>query len=268
MTGVRFWLCWLPLSMGMFVSCAGMGGLAGINLISESEELRLGEELSGEIAKQGDLLDDAAVTGYVSDVGYRLVAVSERPNYPYDFYVLRKEEVNAFAIPGGHMYIQTGLILAADREAELASVMAHELGHAEKRHSTQQLSRYYGFSLLTNVLLGKNPSQTQQIVSGLLGNVAIMKYSRDAEREADWIAVHLLYRAGYDPLALADFFRKLQEIHERRPGALESLFLSHPMTEERIASVEEEVRRLPPQRPTRTDNSQFLRIQKRLKSSR
>jgi predicted Zn-dependent protease len=253
--------------MAAFMSCAGMGELGGFNLVSEDEELKLGDELSQEIARQGELVQDTNVTGYVSDVGQRLVDVSMRPNYPYRFYVLKKEEVNAFAIPGGHMYIQTGLILAAEREAEVAAVMAHELGHAEKRHSTQQLSRYYGLSLITSVLLGKNPSQTQQIVSGLLGNIAIMKYSRDAEREADYIAVHLLYRAGYDPLALADFFQKLKAMQDSRPGPLESLFLSHPMTEDRIAFVEEEVRQLVPKPPTRTDNGQFLRIQKLLKAT-
>lgn len=259
-----FWLTLLPLGMVAFVSCAGIGQLGEFNLVSESEELRLGAELSQEIARQGDLVEDVVVTGYVGDIGRRLVAVSTRPDYPYKFYVLQKEEVNAFAIPGGHMYVQTGLILAAEHEAELAAVMGHELGHAEKRHGTQQLSRHYGISLLTSVLLGKNPSQTEQIVSGLLGNMAIMKYSRDAEREADMVAVHLLYRAGYDPLALADFFRKLKELHDRRPGRLESLFLSHPMTDERIAYVEEEVRRLPPRRPIWTDNSRFLRIQENI----
>jgi predicted Zn-dependent protease len=259
------WRWALPWCAAVLVSCAGMGGLGGFNLVSESEELRLGQELSQEIAKQGELVADPLINAEVNAVGSHLVAVSMRPDYPYTFYVLKKEEVNAFAIPGGHMYVHTGLILEADREAELAAVMAHELGHAEKRHSTQQLSRYYGLSLITSVLLGENPSQTKQIVSGLLGNMAIMKYSRDAEREADWIAVHLLYRAGYDPLALADFFRKLKTMGESRPGALESLFLSHPMTDDRIASVEAEVRRLTPKPPTRTDDTQFRQTQARLK---
>ena len=249
-----------------FYSCAGTGGFGQLNLISESQELELGKELADEIAQQGELVDDPEVTGFVSDIGNRLVAVSARPGYPYRFHVLRKEEVNAFAIPGGHMYIQTGLILEVEREAELAGVMAHELGHAENRHGTQQLSRQYGLSLLTKVLLGEEPSQTQQIVSGLLGNITIMKYSRDVEREADYVAVHLLYRAGYDPVALADFFRKLKAMEERNPGPLESLFLSHPMTEDRIAFVEQEVRRLAPKEPTRTDNTRLVRIQERLRS--
>ncbi len=247
-------------------SCAGTGGLGEFNLISKSEERELGENLADEIARQGDLIDDPAVTTYINDVGYRLVAVSMRPDYPYEFHVIDKKEVNAFAIPGGHMYIHTGLILAADREAEVAGVMAHELGHAEERHTTQQLSRYYGLSLLTNVLLGKNPSQTEKVVSGLLGNMAIMKYSRDAEREADYIAVHLLHRAGYDPLALADFFRKLKEMHEQSPGPLESLFLSHPMTEDRIAFVEQEVRQLAPREVIHKNTEQFKRIQQRLQA--
>lgn len=257
----------LALSVLTLASCAGMGGLGEFNLISEREEFRLGEELSAEIARQGDLVDDTVVVGYIRDIGYRLVSVSMRSGYPYRFYVLRKNEINAFAIPGGRVYVQTGLILAADSEAELAGVMAHELGHAEERHSTQQLSRYYGVSLLTSVLLGKNPSQTERIVSGLLGNIAIMKYSRDAEREADWIAVHLLYRAGYDPMALAYFFQKLKRMHEREPGLLESLFASHPITDERIAVVEDEVRRLAPKTPVLTDNSRLFSIQERLRST-
>ncbi|HOE12546.1 MAG TPA: M48 family metallopeptidase [bacterium] len=262
----HFPICLIGVAVLSFFSCAGMeGGGGGFNLISESEERQLGTELSQEIAKQGELVEDAVVVGYVRDVGLRLIAVSAKPDYSYQFHVLKKDEVNAFAIAGGHLYVQTGLILAADNEAQLAGVMAHELGHVENRHVTQQMSRQYGISLLTSVLLGNNPSQTKQIVAGLLGNATIMKYSRDAEREADWTAVHLLYRAGYDPMALADFFRKLKEDEERSPGPLESLFLSHPMTDDRIAAVEAEIKKLAPKTPTRTDNSEFLRVQARLK---
>ncbi len=248
-----------------FTSCAGMQGGGGFNLISESEEKQLGTELSQEIAKQSELVEDTAVVGYVREIGTRLVAVSAKPDYPYQFHVIKKDEVNAFAIAGGHMYVQTGLVLETDNEAQLAAVIAHELGHAENRHVTQQMTRQYGVSLLTTVLLGNNPSQTKEIVAGLLGNATIMKYSRNAEREADWTAVHLLYRAGYDAMAMADFFRKLKADEERSPGALESLFLSHPMTDDRIAAVEAEIKQLAPKTPTRTNNSEFLRVQARLK---
>ncbi|MFH1743345.1 MAG: M48 family metallopeptidase [bacterium] len=262
----RFAALWLLSGgMAMVLSCAEMGGIGQFNLISETEEGRLGQELSQEISQQGEILNDAVVGEYISGIGKRLVAVSQRPDYPYQFYVIKKDEVNAFAIPGGHMYVQTGLILEAEREAEVAAVMGHELGHAERRHTTQQMSRAYGVSLLTSVLLGDNPSQTQQIVSGLLGNATIMKYSRDAEREADWTAVHLLYRAGYDPTALAEFFKKLKAEEETKPGALEALFLSHPMTDERIANVEKEVSLLAPKKPTLTDNQNFVRIKERVK---
>jgi predicted Zn-dependent protease len=227
------------LTLLLFLSACATGDMLGnFNLISPEEEQQLGAQLHQSITQQSNIIQDPAVQSYVEAVGGRLAAVSQDPNRGYQFHVIEDPGVNAFAIPGGHLYVQTGLIQAAESEAELASVMAHELGHAEERHPTERLSRTYGTQMLLNMVLGENPGQLQAIAGNLIATGGISAYSRSAENEADRIGVYLLNRAGYDPGALASFFEKLAQLEQQSGGPAGSTFFStHPPTPDRIANV-------------------------------
>lgn len=230
---------WIFLSLvfpAVLLGCATTDFLGGFNLISTSEEKQLGVQLSDQIGKESQEILDKDIIAYVQAVGQKLVSVSNKPTDPYIFHVLQDPSVNAFAIPGGHLYVNSGLIAAAASEAELAAVIGHELGHSEKRHPTQNMSRAMGTQVVMGMLLGKESGALQQTAANLIANGALSAYSRSAEREADSIAVYLLNRSGYDPMAMVTFFEKLLEIEKQQGGSSIgiSLFSSHPDTVERI----------------------------------
>lgn len=259
------------LVAGLAAGCATSDFMGDFNLISPERETALGRELSQGIAKEETLVTDPEIAGYVSQIGRRLVAVSQTANQPRHFHVIDKDQVNAFAIPGGHMYVMTGLIEAAKTEAELAAVMAHELAHDEERHPTERLSRQMGMQMLMNVLLGKNPGQTQQVVSSLLANSGISAYSRSAEFQADRIGTYLLNRAGYDPHAMVNFFQTLVALEQQQGGggANRSLFATHPPTPDRIQAIKELVASFGNQRSRqKAIVGNFSTIQKKVKARR
>ncbi|MGC9327163.1 MAG: M48 family metalloprotease, partial [Candidatus Hinthialibacter sp.] len=205
-----------------------------------------------EIRKDYKEVQDKEIVKYIQAIGERLVSVSMHPGEPYAFHVVEDDSVNAFAIPGGHVYVHTGLIAAAENEAEIAAVIAHEMGHAESRHPTENMSRAIGAQVLTNMIFGKEPGALQQAAAGLVTNGGLSAYSRSAEREADSIAVFLLNRAGYDPYALVTFFEKLLALEEQQGGGSIgiSLFSSHPETVERIDNAKTQINTFNVQRST------------------
>lgn len=219
----------------LLCSCATTDLLGNFNLISPSQEIKLGQDLSGQIAQEKQIIEDPDIHGFINNIGSKLVAASTNPNGAYTFLVVKDNEVNAFAIPGGFLYVQTGLIAAAENEAEIAAVMAHELGHAEQRHPTESLSRQMGAQMIMDIVLGKDAGPYKQQAANLLMAGGISAYSRSAELQADEIAVYVLNRAGYDPNALVTFFEKLVAL-EQQSGASGgmTLFASHPPTQERI----------------------------------
>ena len=244
-------------------SCATGDFLGGFNLISESREQSLGTELDTELQKQLVIVEDRDVVSYVRGIGAKLTAVSLSADKPYQFNVVEDPEVNAFAIPGWRLYVHTGLIEAAKDEAELAAVMAHEIGHAERRHGTQQLSRQMGTQILLGIALGQEQTDAARVAS-MITNTGILSYSRSAEHEADDVAVHLLHRAGYDPSALTDFFETLLTINPSTPSRATSLFSTHPETRDRIRATKEAIAQLAPRSYSRGDDARFREIQQRL----
>ncbi|MDX9754209.1 MAG: M48 family metallopeptidase [bacterium] len=245
------------LGLGIFITlflsaCSTTDMMGGFNLISPEQEMTLGQELSQSIAQQEKIITDKPVNDYVTQIGQRLVAASNAAGQPRYFYVLQKDEVNAFAIPGGHVYVHTGLIEAADNEAEVAAVIAHELAHAERRHPTQQLSRQIGTQMVMDLVFGKNAGQLQQTAASLVATSGISAYSRSAEFEADAIGTTMLNQAGYDPAAMATFFNKLAMM-ERQAGVGETrnFFATHPPTQDRIQAVENLVASFGAQRSTK-----------------
>ncbi len=219
-------------------SCATTDGQP-VNMLSTQDEVRLGKEMSVEIERQEKVLKDPAIQTYVRGIGERLVRVAQRQGLPYTFTVIdAPDTVNAFALPGGYMYIYTGLMKLCSNEAELAGVMAHELGHVVAQHHGRAMTRQMGYNLLMTAVLGQNPNAVGQLVGGFVGTSMAMRYSRQDEYEADRLGMDMLFRSGYRPDAMVSFMEKLQSIEAKRgagPGL--PLFSSHPPTQERAQTL-------------------------------
>jgi predicted Zn-dependent protease len=243
---------WLAsaLVLAAALAAAGCGSTLGVNqgdlnLISLEQEWQLGRQLEADLAKQLDLVRDSSVTGYVDRLGRRLVAQTDMANLPWEFHVVNDPEINAFNIPGGHVYVNTGLIAASGDVSQLAGVLGHEISHGVARHGTEQLTRVYGLNLVAGVLLGENPAAYEQILAQILGTGAIARFSRSAEREADALGVRTMWEAGYDPQGMVTMFQELLTRRRSRPGSVDQFFASHPLTEERIADTRQHIAQLP-----------------------
>jgi beta-barrel assembly-enhancing protease len=224
------------LASFLAAGCGSTGGGGDFNLISIEEEWQLGAQLSRDIEKQVRLNNDPAANAYVADMGRRIVAQAAPPfnQLPWAFHVVQDDAINAFAIPGGHVYVNTGLIKNARNASELAGVMAHEISHVLARHSTEQLSRQYGLSVIAGAVLGQNPGQLSQIAAQIVAGGALARFSREAEREADRIGIQAMAAAGYNPNGMATMFEVLLANRQGQPGRVEQFFSTHPLTEERV----------------------------------
>ncbi len=233
------------------VSCQTTGINRGqLNLISTEEEIRLGQQLSGEIENEQPLLNNPAIQQYVSQIGQRLAAYSDRPDLPYSFKVIdNDEQVNAFALPGGPIYVFTGLLKFADNEAELAAVMGHEIAHITARHSTEQLTKAFGIDLLAQLILGRDPSTSAVLATNIVSSLGMLKFSRNDEIEADRLGVQYMFRAGYNPNAMLSVQEKLASLQEGQSSRVLNFLSTHPMSQDRILSIKREIAALPPGRP-------------------
>jgi beta-barrel assembly-enhancing protease len=255
----------LALMLAMLVT-AGCGSTGGFNLISLEEEWQLGQQVSQDVARQVRFNNDAAVNSYVRSMGQRIVSRTPDPfnRLPWNFYVVQDPSINAFAVPGGHVYIHTGLIAAAGNASELAGVVAHEISHIVARHSTQQLSRQYGISVLAGLVLGQDPGIVQQIAAQIAAGGALARFSREAEREADDLGIRAMYEAGYDPRGMAAMFRRLQAQAQANPGRVDQFFATHPTTEDRIRDSERRAAQLSGRANLVTDEPQFQDVRRRV----
>lgn len=246
------------------LSCGsgGAGGGGGFNLISLEEEWQLGRQLAQDIERQVRINRDPEINNYVSQMGQRIVARTAMANLPFEFHVVDSPEINAFAIPGGHVYVNTGLIAAADNASELAGVMAHEISHVTARHSTEQISRQYGLSILAGIALGQNPGQLSELAAQILAGGALARFSRGAEREADELGIQAMAAAGYNPHGMASMFEELMEQRQRQPGRVEKFFATHPDIEERIRDSRNRANQIG--NTGITDEPQFQSIKRRV----
>lgn len=230
----------LALVAGGTVTAAGCA-------ISTQKELELGQQYAADINRQLPIVDNATANRYINALGNEIAERGDR-RIPYRFYIVNSDIVNAFAVPGGHIYVNRGLVEATDNMSELAGVLAHEVGHVEERHSAQQMERLQGANLglsLAYILIGRAPTGVERAAIDVGGGVVFSSYSRQAENEADETAVALLVSAGIDPEGLVTFFGKLLEQRSRRPGQVEQWFSTHPLTEDRIARVQQIIARTP-----------------------
>ncbi len=241
----------------------------GFNLFSAEQDVEVGKQSATEVEKQLPVLKNSTVQNYVAGIGDRLAKVVQGAGYPYQFKVINVSDINAFALPGGYMYVNRGLIEAAKSEAELAGVMAHEISHVAIRHGTNQASKAYlaqaGLGILGGVLGGGGGS-TGQIIGAIGGfglNTVFLKFGRKAEEQADIVGAQTLAKAGYDPVAMADFFETLRELSGGDPSKFETFFSSHPAPGNRARRIEEEVQLLGAIRKTPPVGN-FSRIKARL----
>ncbi|HTO53566.1 MAG TPA: M48 family metallopeptidase [Myxococcota bacterium] len=233
------------------VRAAGDSPSPGFNLFTVDQDIEIGKQSAAEAEKQLTLLGDASVDAYLNKLMAVLVAQAPGAKYPYHAKAVNDAAVNAFALPGGPLYVNRGLLLAAKDESELAGVMSHEISHVALRHGTHQASKAYlaqaGLGILGG-LLGQNGSSAAQMVNvigGLGLNAAFLKFSRDAEAEADRTGAGIMARAGYDPNALADFFEVLRKESAGNPSALQTFLSDHPAPADREATIRALARTLP-----------------------
>ena len=233
---------------------------------STEKEVRLGRELATEVDRQAKFVDDPTITEYVNRVGQNIVLHSDA-KVPFTIKVIDSDEVNAFALPGGFFYVNKGLILAADNEAELAAVMAHEIAHVAARHAVENQTKgsllEYA-AIAGSIFLGGIPGMIYQNTAGigLLG--IFMKFSRGAEEEADKLGVQYMYAAGYDPGAMATMFEKLEAKNKKKPGFIARAFASHPAPPDRRAAALALAARFPENEEYVISSSEFQKVKGRL----
>jgi predicted Zn-dependent protease len=241
-------------------------GLFARMSMSTEKEVALGRQLSAEIDREAKLVDDPTITEYVNRVGQNVVLHSDA-KVPFTIKVIDSDEVNAFALPGGFFYVNKGLILAADNEAEVAGVMAHEIAHVAARHAaeTQAKGMLAQIGLIAgSIFLGGLPGAIIQNTAGLGLGAGFAKFSRDAEREADKLGVQYLYAAGYDPSAMATMFEKLSSLNKKKPGFFAKTFASHPQSADRLEASKVLVGRFPEREEYVLNTSEFQRVKGRL----
>jgi predicted Zn-dependent protease len=247
------------------IGARGIGG--GVNFYSLEREQALGRELSQEVESESRLISDPVITEYVNRVGQNVVRNSDS-RVPFTIKVLDNEEINAFALPGGFFYVNSGLILAADNESQLAGVMAHEIAHVAARHATKTATRSQILNLasIPLIFVGGPAGYAVRQAMRLAVPMSFLKFSRDAEREADLLGLEYAYAAGYDPAEFVQFFEALRLTHKKQKHSfLAKAFSTHPMTDDRIHRAQKEIdTMLPPRDEYLVDTSEFSEIKLRL----
>jgi beta-barrel assembly-enhancing protease len=242
----------------------------GINFYSLEKEIGLGKQLAQEVERSAKLVDDPIVTEYVNRVGQNLVRNSDA-RVPFTIKVIDSDEVNAFALPGGFFYVNSGLILRAQEESELAGVMAHEIAHVAARHGTKQATKGDLMQIASIPAMIFIPYTWAGYAAyqgmNFLIPMTFLKFSRDAEREADFLGLQYMYKAGYDPNSYVTFFERIQADEKRRPGTIGKAFSTHPPSTERIENTQKEIARiLPAKQEYIVSSSEFDSVKGRLRN--
>jgi len=238
----------------------------GVNFYSLEKEIALGKQLAQEVERQAKIVDDPVVSEYVNRVGQNLVRNSDA-KVPFNIKVLDSEEVNAFALPGGFFFVNSGLILKADNEAELAGVMAHEIAHVAARHGTRQATRgaIINYASIPLIFMGGWTGYAIRQGAGLAIPLGFLTFSRGFESEADMLGLEYMYKTGYDPVAFVDFFEKIQSLEKKKPGTMAKVFSTHPMTDDRIKAAQKNIATILKAKPEYVVNtSEFNDVKGRL----
>src|SRR5271157_6057329 len=238
----------------------------GVNFYSLEKEIALGKQLASEVERQAKIINDPVIAEYVNRIGQNLVRNSDA-KVPFTIKVIDSEEVNAFALPGGFFFVNSGLVLKADNEAELAGVMAHEIGHVAARHGTKQATRgeIAQLGMIPLIFMGGWTGYGIYQAASVLVPVGFLKFSRAMESEADLLGLEYMYKAGYDPTAFVDFFEKIQTLEKRKPGTMAKVFSTHPPTDDRIKAAQKNIQELLKAKPEYVvSTSEFDNVKSRL----
>ena len=238
------------------------------NWYSLESQIQMGKEFSEEIEKTSNLIADPVVTEYVNRLGQNLVRNSDA-QVPFTIKVVDSDDINAFALPGGFFYVNSGLILMADNEAELAGVMAHEIAHVAACHVARENTRSQLMNLasIPLVFVGGAIGYAVRDVVAMAIPMSFLKFTRGFETEADFLGVEYLYKAGYDPQAFTAFFERVQAMEKKTAGTLAKAFDTHPQTADRLVKSQREIQTLlPPAEQYRLDTSEFQDVKSRLQN--
>jgi beta-barrel assembly-enhancing protease len=245
-----------------------IGGRGMGNWYSIESDIKMGKQYAQMVDSSSKLVSDPVVAEYVNRLGQNLVRNSDA-QVPFVFKIIDSDVVNAMSLPGGFVYVDTATILAADGEAELAGVMAHEIAHVAARHATRQMTRaqYANIGTLPLIFMGGGIGYAVRAAAGIGLPMTFMSFQRGFEAEADYLGLQYMYKAGYDPQSFVSFFEKLQAMEKKKPGTLAKTFASHPQTPDRIAQSQEEIEKILPARPEYTvTTSEFEDVKSRLAS--
>jgi len=238
----------------------------GINFYSIEKEIALGKQLATEVERQARIVDDPVIAEYVNRIGQNLVRNSDA-KVPFTIKVLDDDVLNAFALPGGFFFVNTGVITRADNEAQLAGVMAHEIAHVAARHGTRQATKgqLINYGSIPLIFLGGWGGFAIRQGAGLLIPLGFLSFSRGMESEADLLGLEYMYKAGYDPTAFVDFFEKVQSLEKKKPGTISKVFSTHPMTDDRIKTSQHNIQEYLKAKPEYVLNtSEFNDVKTRL----
>jgi len=238
----------------------------GVNFYSLEKEIALGKQMAQEVERQAKIIDDPVIAEYINRVGQNLVRNSDA-KVPFTIKVLDTNEVNALALPGGFFFVNSGLILTADNEAELAGVMAHEIAHVAARHGTRQATRgtIINYASLPLIFMGGWTGYAIQEAASLAIPLGFLTFSRGFEKEADMLGLEYLYKTGYAPAAFVDFFEKIESLEKTKPGTISKVFSTHPMTDDRIRDAQKNIQELLKEKPEYVLNtSEFVDVKERL----
>jgi predicted Zn-dependent protease len=245
-----------------------IGGRGLSNWYSTSTEMGWGAHYSQEVEKTAKIIQDPVIEEYVNRIGQNIVKNSDA-KVPFTIKVIDTDEINAFALPGGFFYVNSGLIMAADNEAELAGVMAHEIAHVAAHHQAREMTRMNYANIGTVPLIMMTGYSMNGYMLYEAASVAIpmtfLQFQRDFEEQADWLGIQYMYRAGYDPQQFIAFFEKIEALEKQKPGILSKAFSTHPQTPARVARSQREIATiLPPRCEYVVDTSEFHDVKARL----
>lgn len=243
-----------------------IGGRGLGNWYSLETEIRMGKEYAQMIESTVKLVQDPVITEYVNRVGQNIVRNSDS-QVPFTIKVIDASEVNAFALPGGFFYVNSGLLLATEEEAELAGVMAHEIAHVAARHAMRQMTRanFANIASIPLIFIGGGIGYAARSAAGIGVPMGFFKFSRGFEEEADYLGLQYMYKTGYDPQSFMSFFEKMQAREKVKPGTLSKIFASHPQMASRIANTQKQIdTKLPPRDQYVVTRSEFDEVRIRL----